>query len=135
MQLTGGQMSKRNLLPPWRDLQPDGTLGAEYGPRSLSSYQRHIARHKDWSYKPPKKGQRKRDWSLVVEWMTLPDGSIREEGVTERELFVYLECLVKGYSMNGLATRCQVNRNTIKGYLRRLEAKALAHRAEGGHGG
>lgn len=118
-------MSKKHLLPPWRDRLADGTLGPEYGPRTSESYARQVARHRDWSYRPQQLSPTQRaDADVIHGYMRMPDGSLRVDGISERESQTYLEIYVAGAGIKTLAARWSVSAGTIKSYIKRLRAKA-----------
>lgn len=118
-------MSKKHLLPPWRDIEPDGTLGEEYGPRTLATFRRHIVRHRDWSYRPERKEREggPADAALLHGYMTLEDGSIRED-VSPRQRDSYMRVYVDGVAIKALAREWGINRSSVKAYLRRLKVRA-----------
>ena len=48
-------MGRETYLPPWRDVLEDGSLSEPYGPRTLSTYQNHCSKSKDWAFRKPRK--------------------------------------------------------------------------------
>lgn len=115
------EMQAIAYAPPWRERLPDGKLGQEYGPRSLATYARHIARFKDWSWRLPSKEAR-RDADAMIAFMRLEDGSIRPD-VPASEVAVYLAVYEQGHSIRHTARARQLSRETVRAYLRRLKAR------------
>ena len=118
-------MNASMLLPPWRDRLATGTLGPEYGPKTLRTYERQIARYKDWSYRKPSREARLHADELIA-FMRLEDGTLRTEGIPESELLVYLLVYEQGHSIRHAARNRQLSRETVRSYLRRLKARARA---------
>ena len=101
--------------PPWRAFGPDGKLGAPYGPGTAATFSRHLAAHRDWSYRRPSKVARGLEG--LVAWM-----EAKERDVPAGELRVYLE-LRAGHSLRFVARNLGVSRETVRSYLRRLKAR------------
>jgi DNA-directed RNA polymerase specialized sigma24 family protein len=109
------------LLPPWRERLPDGRLGQEYGPRSVRTYERQIARWKDWAYRRPSREARLHADDLIA-FMRLEDGSLRED-VPPSERDVYVLIYEQGHSIRWTARERGLSRETVRSYIRRLKAK------------
>lgn len=112
------------FLPPWRERNPDGSLGSEYGP-TAGSYLRQCAEFKDWAFRRHGRGVQGAD--RLRAFMRLPDGSLRE-GVPDGECGAYLLVVEDGLSLKEAASHAGVKKSTIKSYLRRLRARAKAER-------
>jgi len=108
------------LAPPWRERLPDGTWH-EYGPRTLSTYQRHVERFKNWAYRKPSK-EALRDADQMIAFVRLEDGSFRD-GIPDGELKVYVHVYEKGHAIRHAARELGLSRETVRSYLRRLRAR------------
>lgn len=113
----------RLLAPPWRALNPDGTLGTEYGPQTAATYARHIAKHRDWSYRAPvTTSARKVDFVALRAFMRQADGALRQD-VPEGELEAYRLVVEQGMSPRKAGDTLGVSRRTIRVHLQRLADK------------
>src|SRR6187397_790346 len=100
------------LLPPWRDRLVSGALGAEYGPRTLRTYERQIARYKDWSYRQPSR-EAIEGADEMIAFMRLEDGSLRTD-VPPSELEVYRLVYEQGLSVRHAARSRGLSRETVR---------------------
>lgn len=123
MMTDGVKRDPRLLAPPWRERGPDGKLGPEYGPKTAATYAKHVAQHRDWSYRTPSKESRGADLDAIRDWIRLEDGTIRLD-VPEGEARVYL-AIEQGDSVRSAARRLGISRESVRSYLRRLKARAL----------
>lgn len=110
-------MSNANYLPPWRDIQPDGTLGPEYGPKSPAALAAQMARYHNWAYHRPR--SERAEAPLVHRffaecWESLP----------ESELLAYRLVYVLRMSLSEAAEEEGLVKGSIKSYVKRLRAKA-----------
>lgn len=123
-------MEHTAFLPPWRDRDPDGALGPEYGPRNVLTYLRQIERWKDWSWRVPSRDAR-RDADQMIAFMRGEDGELRAD-VPSSEREVYLLVYEKGHSVRWVARERKVTRDTIRSYMRRLKARLPVAPVNGG---
>jgi DNA-directed RNA polymerase specialized sigma24 family protein len=109
-------------LPPWRELNPDGSLSEPYGPPSAEALARRVAKHRDWSFRPPvsKEAAQHGDAAELAELVArlgaeLPEG--------ERKVYraVYLD----GHNLRWCARKWSVRRQTVQTWLKRLRARLL----------
>lgn len=115
------RVSQKLYAPPWRERQPDGTLGPEYGPRTVATYARQVAAALDWSFRGQSKASKRLE--VLRDFMRLDDGTMRL-GVPESEVRVYRIVVEQGHSTRWAAKNLGVNRATIQSYLRRLIVRA-----------
>lgn len=106
--------------PPWRDRRPDGSLSQEYGP-TPASYARALRRHQDWAWRTEPQDPR-RDAAEVVAFMRGLDGELRAD-VPPSERDAYLAVYEDGMSIREVARRTGKSRETVRSYLRRLQAR------------
>jgi hypothetical protein len=113
-------------LPPWRERLANGQLGPEYGPTSPGAFGNQTARSKDWSWRQehrkPMSRESRVDAEALRSYMRLPDGSLRLD-VPERERQVYVDVYEAGHSPRWVARERGINRDTVKGYLKRLRSR------------
>lgn len=108
--------------PPWRELQPNGELGAEYGP-SPSTLARRIKAFRMWTWRPESHEERRRQEALLIsEWFNA--GGDAEASAREHDVFNQL--YVYGASTREAARQLGISRDTVREYrkrlLRRMEA-------------
>lgn len=106
----------RLLSPPWRERNPDGTLGPEYGPGTPATYARHLAQHRDWSFRMKSKESRKN--LDLIEWME--SGDRADVPVSERRVY---EQICAGHSVRYAARTLGLTRDSVRSYLDRLRAR------------
>lgn len=105
--------------PPWRERNPDGSLGREYGP-SPSTLARRIKAYRDWSWRPSGHEERKRkEGKLLLDWLEAGG----TEQATERELDVFCALYVGGMSTRGAAKHLGISRDSVRAYRKRLFAR------------
>jgi DNA-binding NarL/FixJ family response regulator len=127
----GAQMQQlianaETYLAPWRERMPDGKLGPEYGPRSPLAQARRLARHKNWAYKPLASTAKpffdKETTEALVMFMRGGYGELRED-VPKREREVYVLVVEQGHAVRWVARELRIRRESVKGFLRRLEKR------------
>ncbi len=111
------------FAPPWRDRQPNGELGAEYGPKTATTYARHVAAYRDWAYRTPSKEARRPDADQLIAWMRGENGSLRDD-VPRSEQRAYELVYEQGHSTRFAARKLAVARASVVSALRRLRARA-----------
>lgn len=111
-----------NLAPPWRERMADGTLGEQYGPKTIEAFARHLAAFRLWTWRPPSKEARRDDAAALCAYMR-PGGSELRCDVPESERGVYVMIYEKGHSVRYTAREMGLHRSTVRGYLRRLRAR------------
>lgn len=108
----------RKLQPPWRALQPDGNLGAEYGPKTAETYARHCRESADWSFK--KQGTPRDHAALIREYMATNPPEVSER---QREAFSLV--MVDGLGAGAAGDDMGCSRGSVRTYLERLKMKAI----------
>lgn len=110
-------MGSNNLLPPWRDVLPDGSLGEEYGPKTLATYQSQCTKSSDWAFRSQRT---ERPEAKVVHQY------VREHhaDIADSQLDVYRTIYVLGMSLNEAAEDSGLHRSTIVTYRKRLRERA-----------
>lgn len=98
--------------PPWFDRE----TGQEYGPKTVTTYARHVAAHKDWAFRKP--GPERPEAPLVHRYFAecyidLP----------ESERGVYAAVYVHRESLSEAAASLGISRSSVKSYLGRLRRR------------
>ena len=112
--------------PPWREVQPNGQLGPEYGPPSPSALARAASKFANWAYrKPPQvaKDVNPDTAMRLLKFMRGPDGGLRTD-VPKREVDVYLAVYEQGHNVKWTARHLGIRRETVKVYIKRLKERA-----------
>lgn len=117
---------KRKFLPPWRELQSDGTLGPEYGPKTASAYARQTALHNDWAHRKSTAPNYRDNAPIIHAFMA------SEPDLADCYRDTYEEIYSKRRSIKRMARDTGLSRSTIKSYVRRLTEKALTWANGGG---
>ena len=112
-------MSSDSYLPPWRGRLPDGTLGEEYGPRTLTTFQNHCTKSADWAYHRPK---RERPEAKLVHEYARAHHAVMPPSIVEAYRLIY----VHGMSLSEAADDAGLGRTTIRTYQKRLLERAEA---------
>lgn len=106
---------------PWRDVQPDGALGPEHGPKTLTTFQKHLKRHGDWAWQYARATPEIR--MLANEeyrrFMRLADGTLRT-GIPDGEVAAYRLVCEQHMGQREAAKAMKVTRRTVRSYLLRL---------------
>ena len=123
----GKEVDPKILLPPWRDRLPSGELGAEYGPKSVATFVRQVARYREWSWHPTKGRQQLAYGAALCRYMYLPDGSLRQD-VPESERQVFSDVFEVGMTVRQVARSRGLARGTVRVYLNRLRKRLDADR-------
>ena len=105
---------------PWRERNPDGTLGDEYGPKSPTAHARALAEFRLWAYRkelatraaPPLPEDA---MATIHAWLLENDAPARE-----RQVF---EMLAKGHSRRWVARELRIKRESVRVFLRRLKER------------
>lgn len=113
----------RIYQPPWREKLADGSLSDSYGPSSSRALARRVARHRDWSFRPPPsvKAAELGDAALLAAFVRE-----RAHELPEGELKVYRAVYLEGHALRWCARKWSVRRQTVQKWLARLRAKASA---------
>jgi DNA-directed RNA polymerase specialized sigma24 family protein len=123
-------MSRKLLYAsPWRvpRVQGDRRVGVrvemvEYGP-ALSTYERQVVAHEDWSWRPPVERRQRADAERLLAFMR-PDGGPLRVTVPKREREAYRLYYELGLSSREAARVMRVSRSALRVYLRRLRERA-----------
>lgn len=91
---------------------------------SPSSYARALRRHQDWAWRAEAPDPR-RDAAEVIAFMRGADGELRDD-VPPSERAAYLAVYEHGSSIREVAKRTGKSRETVRSYLRRLQARVKA---------
>jgi hypothetical protein len=114
--------AEQGYSPPWRELEPDGTLGEQYGP-TPSTHARHVADHKNWAYRPPRHAIEREDAEAMRAYMRPnPREPIRTD-VPMGERAVYEGAYEMGKSLREIGFLLGVEKSTICSYLKRLRGR------------
>ncbi len=117
---TGSVMSQAEVyLPPWRERQPDGSLGSVYGPNSTRAYAVAVQRHRDWAWKRPSKEAQREDADALRAFMRNGGAELVPDG----ELRVYRMIYEDGMAVRTCARKLGIRRETVKSYIKRLKAR------------
>ena len=109
---------------PWRERLPNGELGPEYGPVSVSAFARHLAKFRLWTWRPISTEARAADAERLCVFMRPEGGELRGD-IPAGEIAVYVEIYEQGCSTRHVAREHKWHRSTVLGYLRRLKARSL----------
>lgn len=104
------------LMPPWRDRNPDGTLSDEYGP-SPGTFAKRMADHKNWAFRPRSKTSRL-DAEKVHVFMA------HSKDVPAREVDAYRLVYQQGHSVRWAASKLGIRRDSVKRLLQQLRWRA-----------
>lgn len=106
---------------PWRERNLDGTLGAEYGPLSPTTFARQLNEFRQWAFRKDtaQRAKAPADEGVMVAVSVYVDAN--DVPRREREVF---ELLAKGHSRRFVARALGVRRETVKSFWKRLRARA-----------
>jgi len=110
------------FAPPWRERLADGTWH-EYGPVSIAAFARHLAKYRNYLWRPASREARRDDAELLCSYMR-PDGDKLRDDVPKMEMRVYLAIYEAGHSTRYVAREFKIHRSTVRTYLRRLRERA-----------
>lgn len=102
--------------PPWRERNPDGSLGEEYGP-SPSTLARRIKAHRMWTWRPASHEERRQQEGKKLDaWLSLETTTTPPK----RELDVYVALYLDNLSTRAAAKVLNISRDSVREYKRRL---------------
>lgn len=106
-------MMSSKYAPPWFDAE----TGQFYGPETVTTYAKHVAKFRDWAYQKP--GPERAEAPLVHCYAMAHHGQL-----SESLLSTYRMIYVHRMSLREAAEECGLSRSTVRSYVVRLRERA-----------
>lgn len=108
-----------SFQPPWRELNPDGSLGKSYGP-SVTTYRRQLADYQLWPWRPPTpETELHRERERIEQWLKTGGSHL----ASPRELEIFDLLYIQGKSTREAAKALNLSRVAVRTYRARLLKK------------